>query len=210
MKSFTTAAILGLTAAASARPSTRASKRQDTCIVDTVTGSNDVNVISASINQWFQDVNVVNNFLNTFSTLTNAFDIQSAAQTALTNAQDEPCQLMTLTSTVDLGSDVTAAFQCAGQDLMNVFGDHVLTNLNTIIANPNNTASVQAAVDDINIFRCCNVLTDASILWLDNAADNGLVGSVPTDAPRPDACANIECTQACTGLDNGSFGTVGV
>jgi hypothetical protein len=209
MKSFTSAAVLGLAVAASARPSpSRMSRRQDQCIVDTVTGTNDVNVVSNSINQWFNDVITVNNFLNTFSTLNSSTAVQQAAQTALLSAQDEPCQLMTLTSTSDLGSDVTAAFECAGQDLMRVFGDHVITPLNTIIGNPSDSAGVQAAVQDINDFRCCNVLSDASILWLDNAADNGLVGSVPTQAPAPNACASISCSQACTSLDNGVFGTV--
>ncbi|KAK5173317.1 uncharacterized protein LTR77_001998 [Saxophila tyrrhenica] len=206
MKSFTSAIILALAAAASAAPS-RHSKRQDpTCIVQTVVGA-DTTAVAASINQWFADVNAVNAFLNTALTL-DPTTLQSHAQAALLNAQDEPCQLMTLTSTSDLGSDVTDAFECAGQDLMRVFGDHVITNLNTIIAAPNNTVAVTAAVDDINDFRCCNVLSDASILWLDNAADNGLVGTVPTQAPPEDACAGITCTQACTGLDNGSFGTV--
>jgi hypothetical protein len=208
MKSFTSAAVLGLAAAASAHPSSRLGRRQDTCIVDTVTGTNDPNVVAASINQWFQDVITVNNFLNTAASITDPTELQSAAQAALVNAQDEPCQLATLTSTSDLGSDVTPAFQCAGQDLMRVFGDHVITNLNNIIADPSNTELVTDAIQDINDFRCCNVLSDASILWLDNAADNGLVGTVPTQAPPEDACSSIGCTQSCTALDNGVFGTV--
>lgn len=56
--------------------------------------------------------------------------------------------------------------------------------------------------------RCCNVLTDATIIWLDNAADSGVVGTVPTDAAREDACSSISCNHACTGLDNGGSGTV--
>ncbi|KAK3050271.1 hypothetical protein LTR09_008420 [Extremus antarcticus] len=210
MKSFTSAAVLGLAALASASPRSQSKRQtQPGCIVDTVVGAS-TDQVAASINQWFADVNTVNSFLNDAPGLiSDPGTLLQRASAALVNAADEPCQLMTLTSTSDLGSDVTDAFECAGQDLMRVFGDHVITNLNTIIASPNNTVAVQSAVDDINAFRCCNVLSDASILWQDNAADNGLAGSVPISAPQEDACASITCTQACTGLDNGSFGTVG-
>ena len=63
---------------------------------------------------------------------------------------------MTLISVSDFNPG-TDAFECAGQDLMNVFGTHVLDNLNTIISDPADTGAVQTAVDDINSFRCCNV-----------------------------------------------------
>ncbi|KAF2491305.1 hypothetical protein BU16DRAFT_115966 [Lophium mytilinum] len=210
MKSFTTTAILSLTVAAYAAP-TRNSVRQtpSTCIVATVYNP-DVAQIEASITQWFSDVVNVNAFLDGVAANSLTTDLATAAQNALTNAQDEPCQLATLSSNAFARAIETAAFDCATEDLMDIFGVHVIDNLNLIIANPTNTQIVTQAVNDINQFRCCNVLTDATILWLDNAADNGLVGTVQTDAPREQACSAIQCTQKCTGFDNGVFGTVTV
>ncbi|KAK3707767.1 hypothetical protein LTR37_011944 [Vermiconidia calcicola] len=205
MRSFTITAVLGLSVAAYAASSHRGfTKRQSTCIVDTVTDPN-TDQINASIGSWFNDVVAVNAFLNAVAD-GSITDLGSAAQSALINAQDEPCQLATLSS-LDLGVD---AFHCAVADLESVFDDHVIANLNTIVSNPNDTTAVHAAVQDINNFRCCNVLSDATIIWLDSAADLGLVGVVRTDAPRENACSSITCTQACTALDNGSFGTVTV
>jgi len=210
MKSFTTTAILSLTVAAYAAP-TRHSVRQtpSTCIVATVYNPN-VDQISASITQWFNDVVTVNAFLDGFAANNLATDVATAAQNALNNAQDEPCQLATLSSNASARAVDTDAFNCAASDLMDIFGVHVIDNLNLIIANPTNTQIVTQAVADINQFRCCNVLTDATILWLDNAADNGIVGTVQTNAPREQACSSIQCSQKCTGFDNGVFGTVTV
>ena len=106
---------------------------------------------------------------------------------------------MTLASQPDFSTG-PAAFTCAVQDLMNVFQIHVLDNLMNIIANPDDDTTVQTAVDDINAFRCCNVLPDADILWLDSAADNGIVGQVTITAGRENACANIICTPFCKTL----------
>ena len=210
MKSFTTAAVLLAAATAvTASPTARLAKRQTTCIVNTVTNPSQTDVEN-SINQWNTDVITVNNFLNTANTLLNSSDaLLAAAQTANTNAQDEPCQLMTLASQPDFSSG-PAAFTCAVQDLMNVFQIHVLDNLATIIADPTNTGTVQSAIDDINVFRCCNVLPDASILWQDSAEDNGIGNVVATVAPTENACLNIVCTPQCTQEDNGSFGTPGI
>lgn len=133
------------------------------CIVDTVMNPSQTDVEN-SINQWNDDVNTVNDFLNNAANVISQNDpdaLVSAAQTALASAQDEPCQLMTLASQPDF-SDGPNAFECAVMDLMNVFEVHVLSNLNAIIANPTDTTGVQSAVDDINEFRCCNVLGDAS------------------------------------------------
>ncbi|KAK3714024.1 hypothetical protein LTR37_008053 [Vermiconidia calcicola] len=181
--------------------------RHSTCIVDTVANPN-TDQLTASINSWFNDVVAVNSFLNGVAD-GSITDLGSAAPSALVNAQDEPCQLATLSSTADLNPG-TDAFDCAVADLERVFGDHVIAKLNTIFSNPNATTTVQAAVDGINSFRCFNVLSDATIIWLDNAAESGLVGSVPTDAPREDACSSITCTHASTALDNGPIGTVSV
>ncbi len=117
----------------------------------------------ASITQWTQDVNTVNSFLNTVSGIIgDSATLGSAAQTALNSATDEPCQLMTLSSAPDL-MDVPA-FTCAVQDLMEVFDTHVLMPLTKILVNPSETTTAQAAVDEINFFRCCNVLPDVSEL----------------------------------------------
>ena len=78
-----------------------------------------------------------------------------------------------------------------------------------IIANPTDTNSVNTAVNNINMFRCCNVLGDASILWLDAATTNGISDEVTTVAPFEDACNKISCTNFCGRLDNGSAGTPG-
>jgi hypothetical protein len=99
----------------------------------------------------------------------------------------------------------TIAYQCAIGDLKDVFEIHVLDNLQNIVSNPNSTAVVSAAVDDINNFRCCNVLPDASILWLDSAVFAGISDQVPTCANRPDACGSISCQTSCQ-VDNGDFG----
>ena len=196
-------ALLVLSALTSASPV----KRQNTCIVQTVMNPSTEDVRS-SITQWNTDVITVNNFLNNADSLIAANDpdaLVSAAMTALNNAQDEPCQLMTLASQPDFSTG-PAAFTCSVQDLMNVFGTHVLDNLMTIIATPDDTDSVQMAVDDINAFRCCNVLPDAEILWLDSAADNGIADQVPISAQRENACSSIGCTPFCRTQDNGSFG----
>jgi hypothetical protein len=74
---------------------------------------------------------------------------------ALQFAQDEPCQLKTLTNFVNQEDGATPAFTCASNDLANNFGSGVLNNLTDIINNPGNAAKVQADVVEINRFRCC-------------------------------------------------------
>ncbi|KAK4550305.1 hypothetical protein LTR36_003272 [Oleoguttula mirabilis] len=212
MKSFTAALVLALAAAATAAPSSRlrSAKRQSgTCLLDTVSNNPSVQDIENAINQWNDDVNTVNAYLNDFGNLAGPDAIVSATQQVLLSAQDEPCQFATLTSNSDfVGGSVTAAFDCANTDLGLVFKEHVLDNLNTIIQNPSDPPTFNAAVGDINFFRCCNVLPDADILWRDSAEDNGLGLSVNTVAGRPDACASIDCTgiDDCKALDNGAFG----
>lgn len=183
-------------------------KRQNTCILQTVMNP-DTQQVEDSINQWNTDVNTVNSFLNNAAALiaaNNSNALVSATQLALANAQDEPCQLMTLASQSDF-SNGPAAFTCAVQDLVNVFQLHVLDNLVDIIDSPTDIAGiVQPAVDDINAFRCCNVLPDANILWADSAEDNGIANQVQINPNRPDACASITCTPFCPTQDNGSFG----
>jgi len=210
MKSFTAAMILGLTVAATAAPSSRllASKRQtpDLCLVNTRTNPSATDVENA-INQWNNDVNGVNNFLNEVGGVTDPVQLQMMTDVALAFAQDEPCQFATLQSIPGFaGQSLTPAFDCANADLSAVFKPHVITNLMTIIANPSDSVGVAAAVQDIQNFRCCNVLPDADILWRDSAEENNISNSVNTVAGRPDECASIDCTPACAGDSNGIFG----
>ena len=205
MKTSTAAVALAIAGFASATPVHQ--KRQNSCIVQTVINPS-TQQVEDSINQWNTDVNTVNAFLNAAPGLiaaNNPDALASQAQTAFGNAQDEPCQLMTLASQPGIGTD---AFECAVTDLMNVFMDHVLVPLMDIIANPGDTATVQSAVDEINGFRCCNVLPDADILWTDSALNSGIGGQVTETAAREDACSSIICTDQCTLEDNGSFGPV--
>ena len=153
------------------------------------------------------DVNAVNGFLSEALSL-DSDTLKTKAYAALLNAQDEPCQLGTLNNFGSSDGFATDAFTCATTDLGLVFGDHVITNLNTIINNPTDTSGVHAVVTDINFFRCCNVLPDADLLWLDSAGESGLVGTAATIAGRPDACSSIDCSGvgSCRAKDNGSFG----
>lgn len=212
MKSATVATILAFTAAASARPSLRAAaaaKRDGTCLLNSVTSNPSFGDVESSINQWSSDVDTVNTYLNNVANFINdAATLQAATQAVFISAQDEPCQLSTLSSVSDFQPAGTDAFACAVSDLEVVFGDHVLNNLQTIINSPSDIDSVNAAVGDINFFRCCNVLPDADVLWLDAAADNALVGTVPITANRPNACSSIDCSGVtqCKTKDNGAFG----
>ncbi|KAK3054199.1 hypothetical protein LTR09_004977 [Extremus antarcticus] len=155
----------------------------------------------ASITQWTQDVNTVNSFLNTVSGIIgDSATLGSAAQTALNSATDEPCQLMTLSSAPDL-MDVPA-FTCAVQDLMEVFDTHVLMPLTKILVNPSETTTAQAAVDEINFFRCCNVLPDVDVLFVNTIADQVLTG-LASSVGREGACTGTQdqCPQKCVLLD---------
>lgn len=199
MKSF--AATLALASAVAA--SSLLARQDKGCIIDTVTTPSSSDV-QKSIVQWNVDVVAVNSFLNTALSL-DSQDLGTMANAALANAKDEPCQLGTLTNDGNGNSfGAIAAFACAVADLGVVFGDHVITNLNTIIADPSDTTAVHAAVQDINFFRCCNVLPDADILWKDAAEEDGTLGPVPTTAPRPDACSSIDCSGVteCNTKDN--------
>lgn len=194
--------LLALTAFSFAVPT----KRQSACIVQTVMDPS-VKQVRASIKQWNMDVDTVNTFLDDASDLISANKpeaLVSAAKFALQSAQDEPCQLMTLASNPDLTG--IPAFKCAVQDLMDVFMPGVLEQLNIIIDNPGEVAVVKTAVDEINSVRCCNVLPDASILWLDNADDKGISNQVRVSAKRENACANFKCKSRCEALNNGDNG----
>lgn len=199
---YAAAFVLALAASALARTG-RLKRQSDNCIVQTVNNP-DANAVIASINQWNNDVDTVNSFLNTALTLSEA-DLNTQAKVALTSASDEPCQLATLSSLTDINTD---AFNCAVSDLNNIFQVHVLNNLELIVEFSGATDQVKAAVDEINLFRCCNVLPDASILFTDASEDLGVGDSVQKVANREDACASINCDNAnpkCASEDNGMF-----
>lgn len=125
----------------------------------------------------------------------------------LLSAQDEPCQLSTLLNNPDAQANALSdAFACAAADLGNVFGAHVLDNLNTIIDDPANVDAAAAAVADIDNFRCCNVLPDVDLLRVDSADDFGVADRVPITAPREDACAAVDCGGFATSATCKSLG----
>jgi hypothetical protein len=167
--SFITAGLFALIGTSLAAPSSQLTKRVD-----------QQDVIN-SIIAWINDVNNVNSFLNSAGGLSGD-DLGSAAQTALGFAQDEPVQLGILGSVVDPSNpDV--------QTLQTVFGQ-VLTGLQNIINDPNDSDQVNSNVNLINQVRCINVLPSASGLWTAAAAAVG--APPPPDANREDACANIQ------------------
>lgn len=207
MKSTTTSAMtLGLVACATAMPYpfNILSKRQTICILPSVTDPSSTQ-IEASINQWHSDVSTVNNFLNTAASITDPDTLKNTTETVMKSAADEPCQLSTLLANSDFLPTPPADVNCAGMDLMKVFGPHVLDNLQAIIDSPSETSVVTMAINDINNFRCCNVLPDVDVLWKDSADDAGVSNLVPISAPREDACASITCTNApnCAALSDG-------
>lgn len=179
------------------------------CMVDSVTNNPSQADAKAAIDQWNIDVNTVNAFLNEASGLSHGMEIQNATMNTLLFAQDEPCQLMTLISNSDFVGGGTDAFNCAAMDLMTVFDTHVLQNLKAIIMMPSDSDVINHAINDINTFRCCNVLPDANIIWLDSATDNGISNEVNVTPGKEDACANIDCSTVstaanCTSLNNGN------
>lgn len=69
----------------------------------------------------------------------------------------------------------------------------------------------------MNNYRCCNVLPDLGISWLDSVKSAhlqievaGLQSGVATAAPRPAACDAVECNtesaSSCAGEDNSACG----
>jgi hypothetical protein len=133
------------------------------CILDTVSDP-DAEQVRLSIGSWNVDVNNVNNFLNNAPNLianNDLSDLLSQVPGVLNNAEDEPCQLMTLGSQSQL-MGLIPAFDCAVGDLMNVFMVHVINNLVTINGTTD-VPTIQNAIDDINNFRCCHVLPDVSL-----------------------------------------------
>ena len=144
-------------------------------------------LVLTALQNWNNDVNTVNNFVDTAHGLSgNA--LQSAANTALFAANNEPDDLSILNCIAIVASNDAAQIM----DLMNVFG-RVITGLQTIITDPNDTNSVSSALDSINLTRCCNVLPDLSVLWPDAANQEAISDQVNTAVPIPAVCSSITC-----------------
>jgi len=187
MKAVIATALFALLGSSVAAPSgLRFAKRQGVAS----SGDPSTEAVETAINNWNNDVGNVNAFLNEAPSQ-NPEDLLNAAEEALINANDEPVELGVLASISDFSGD--ADYVNAVDDLQNIFGQ-VPLNLQDIINNPGDSAAVTQALNNINAFRCCNVLPDLDVLWLDAAEDYGLVGTVNTVVPRPNACASIICS----------------
>ncbi|KAK5735273.1 hypothetical protein LTR17_008280 [Elasticomyces elasticus] len=182
MKSFTILPTLALVVAAAAD-----------CLLDSILTGASPEQIAASVDQWSSDVHNVNSFLNSAASLSTEA-LLSAANSALTSAQDEPCQLATLGAFV---AD-TPTSDCAFADLQAIFGARVLMNLQKIISSPSDAQAVGDAVAEINLFRCCSVLPDAEILWTGASVRATGVEIREIVASRPFACDGLVCTSAQT------------
>jgi hypothetical protein len=144
-------------------------------------------LVLTALQNWNNDVNTVNYFVDSASGLSgNA--LQSAATTALFAASNEPIDLSILNCIAIVASNEASQIM----DLMTVFG-RVITGLQTIITDPNNADSVNSALESINLTRCCNVLPDLSVLWPDAANQEGISDQVNTAVPIPAVCSTITC-----------------
>jgi hypothetical protein len=116
------------------------------------------NQVVAAIDNWNNDVTMVNSFLNTPPTTGASYG--ALASSTLGFAQDEPNELMILSMITGLPPDATNAIQ----NLMQVFGG-VLTNLQDIINNQNDMNVINTDIANINQIRCCHVLPNLDALW---------------------------------------------
>lgn len=135
-----------------------------------------------SINAWINDVDNVNAFLNQAHTLTGQ-DLADGATTALDFAMDEPVQLSIEGSLTNLSPDGQSAVAA----LQAQFGN-VITGLQGIIADPNDTNGVLGFLELINDTRCNTVLPSLDVLW-PAAADASGAPPNPPPAQRPNACS---------------------
>lgn len=133
-----------------------------------------------SINQWIQDVDSVNNFLNTAASLPDPTAFAAATKQIALN---EPVQLGILSSVPGLSNQANQAVLL----LEEVFGN-VPTDLQNIVDDPA-PSNVQEQILLINNARCLNVLPALDILWPAAAAAVG--APVPPPVNRPAACATI-------------------
>jgi hypothetical protein len=236
MAMFTVASLLAFAATPLAQMNYGSMQKRNSLATVNAPSPDDV---SAAINDWDSDVKAVNNFLdNAQAASSDLASLALSAQNILDNfASDEGSQLNTLnnwfvnTDQPDNGL-APVAFNCAFSDLANgqtyngevfSFGDQVIDPFKALVqdANLNNLDDVQIDLQQINSFRCCNVLPDLDILWRDAAQSAGLkessqitTGDVPFSPSRPITCEGIDCSTVhtasnCGTLDNGRFGTPG-
>jgi hypothetical protein len=143
--------------------------------------------VQTAIESWRNDVVNVNSFLDSATSLSPA-DLQSAAQTALDFANDEPVELGVLSGIPGLADNALGAIQ----NLQETFGN-VPSSLQNIINNPSDTSAVNTQLEQINNTRCCNVLPALDILWQACADDEGISNVVDTSVPRPNSCSQVVC-----------------
>lgn len=193
--------------------------------------------VEAAILAWADDVNAVNTFLDgAVAKLGDLATLASDAQNARDNfAVDEPNQLGTLTNWFSndpnnpdsRDTSGPEAFNCATNDLAvgQTIGNTVFNFENLVKdvfdnivsdAQAGNADAVQAQLDVVNSFRCCNVLPDLDIIWKDTAESaqlsiqTPLTGGVPITAARPATCNGLDCSTTagasdCATKDNGRF-----
>ena len=195
--------------------------------------------VKTALEEWEIDVNKVNTFLDSASAnLNNLAQLSSDASDALNNfAMEEPKQLQTLinwfANDPNNGGDAAPdAFNCATNDLAagQTIGN-VVFNFKSLVtdvfrdvvedADAGNSDAVANLLSIVNSYRCCNVLPDLDIIWLDSASSahlqvaiEGVTSGVATKAARPAACSAFDCSKTpgastCAGENNGSFGAPG-
>jgi len=201
MKTFTNANLLALAAATTAlRPSPASrrqlSERQNTCGIEYPM----VDDALAAIAAWNDDVQNVYQLLDLVNGEFREPIIAARTQAVLLFAQDKPCQLKTLINFQQVRGGGTSAFDCATDDLSANFGDNVVNNLETVMYQAQtgtvDLGYVNDLIEEVNVFRCCAVLPDVDLIWLDSADSASAIGnaSVPITAPRPARCSTVDCT----------------
>ncbi|KAF5344557.1 hypothetical protein D9757_014885 [Collybiopsis confluens] len=169
-------AVTGSSAKNSTYSATSGSSSNSTCDPSAAPSSDQV---ANAIRDWLTNVATVNTFLE------NVASDSSDAATVFSFASNEPKDLAVLGRLCGLSNQYNEAVQ----DLQTVF-QQVLTNLQDII----HGGEALIAGKNINQVRCCNVLPDLDVLWLQAAEAEGLVGEVNTSVPRPSTCAAVTCS----------------
>ncbi|RDW58198.1 hypothetical protein BP6252_13609 [Coleophoma cylindrospora] len=140
--------------------------------------------VPQSINNWIQDVDTVNRFLNVALSLPVGAPLKQGAAKALAFAQDEPVNVKLLKAT----PGIDAAGLAAASTLEQVFGD-VLDQLGNVVKSPLSLPVAVNAVTRINVNRCKNVLPAAETMWKSAAvAMNMSTSTWPPKANREIAC----------------------
>jgi hypothetical protein len=104
--------------------------------------------VTQSVNNWIEDLNTVNKFLNVALALPAGPALKAGASKALAFAQDEPVNVKLLKATPGIN---TAGFSAAAT-LQKVFGD-VLDQLGNVVSQPLSLPVAINAVARINVNR---------------------------------------------------------